>query len=65
MLDVQHITVRYGNRVAISDLSLMVAGGEIVTLMGISARMGLSFLEYPSRLEPLQTLCRSRQVQHQ
>ena len=34
MLDVQHITVRYGNRVAISDLSLMVAGGEIVTLMG-------------------------------
>ena len=34
MLEVRHITVRYGNRVAISDLSMAVAGGEIVTLMG-------------------------------
>ena len=34
MLDVQHITVRYGNRIAITDLSLTVASGEIVTLMG-------------------------------
>ncbi len=34
MLEVRHITVRYGNRVAISDLSMAVAGDEIVTLMG-------------------------------
>lgn len=34
MLDLQHITVRYGNRMAITDLSLTVASGEIVTLMG-------------------------------
>lgn len=34
MLEIEHITVRYGNRMAITDLSLTVASDEIVTLMG-------------------------------
>lgn len=34
MLEIEHLTVNYGEAIAVRDLSLQVADGEIVTLLG-------------------------------
>ena len=36
MITLDHVTKAYGERVAVSDLSLEIAGGEFVTLVGPS-----------------------------
>jgi len=37
MLELEHVTVRYGKRPVLRDISLAVAAGEVVTLIGANA----------------------------
>ncbi|MFY9835838.1 MAG: ABC transporter ATP-binding protein [Xanthobacteraceae bacterium] len=37
MLELEHVTVRYGKRPVLRDISLSVAAGEVVTLLGANA----------------------------
>ena len=37
MLELEHVTVRYGKRPVLREISLSAAAGEIVTLIGANA----------------------------